>query len=380
MHVALRPSRPTAAAGVCFGLLLAFSSSVSGADTPWPGRKSLVLENGAVRLAMDLAGGSLGEFRFLDGELNPLRWATPKVGATNIQGFGHFLCLDRWGPPSAAEGAQGMPYHGEAAHVVWSILRGPAEEHGFIEAETSARLPKAGLSVRRTLRLSQHAAACAVLEEITNENPLGRIFNAVQHPTIGPPFLDATTLVDCNGRRGFAQGGTLPSPEEPSFFWPQALNQDGQSVNMRRLAADPNPNVVSYVIESNFGWVTAAAPRQRLLIGYVWKTADYPWVSLWRDVRDGQPSARGLEFGTTGLHQPFGVLVKKARIWERPLFEHLDAGQAVTKSYLMFLCRIPEDFEGVESLEATPGRLRLHERGRSAARDLTVEITGLLPR
>jgi hypothetical protein len=74
------------------------------------------------------------------------------------------------------------------------------------------------------------------------------------------------------------------------------------------------------------------------------------------------------------------VLVKKARIWERPLFEHLDAGQAVTKSYLMFLCRISEDFEGVESLEATPGRLRLHERGRSAARDLTVEITGLLPR
>src|SRR6185436_15457282 len=153
-----------------------------------------------------------------------------------------------------------------------------------IDAEASAHLPKAGLSIRRTLRLSQQSAACAVREEIINENSLGRIYNAVQHPTIGPPFLDATTLVDCNGRRGFAQGGTLPTPEEPSFFWPQALNQDGESVNLRRLAADPSPNVVSYVIESNFGWVTAAAPRQRLLIGYVWKTTDYPWVSLWRDV------------------------------------------------------------------------------------------------
>jgi hypothetical protein len=272
-----------------------------------------------------------------------------------------------------------MPYHGEAAHVVWSVIRGPTTGTGNLEAEASARLPKAGLSIRRILRLSQQAAACGVVEEITNENPLGRIYNAVQHPTIGPPFLDATTLVDCNGRRGFAQGGSLPSPEEPSFFWPQAINRNGEAVDLRRLAADPNPNVVSYVIEDRYGWVTAAAPRHRLLIGYVWKTADYPWVSLWRDVQEGKPAARGLEFGTTGLHQPFGILVKKARIWDRPLFEHLDAAQTVVKSYLIFLCHIPEDFGGVDSMEITRAQLRLRERGHDPARDMTVEIAGLVP-
>ena len=343
-------------------------------------RPTLVLENSSARLVMDLAGGSLGEFRFLEREVNPLNWATPKPGATNIQGFGHFLCLDRWGPPSTAEGAKGMPYHGEAAHVVWSVVRGPTASDPVVEAEASARLPKAGLSVRRRLRFSRQAAACAVVEEITNENPLGRIYNAVQHPTVGPPFLDATTIVDCNGRRGFAQGGPLPSPEEPSFFWPQALNRDGESVNLRRLASDPNPNVVSYVIEESHGWVTAASPQQGLLIGYVWKSTDYPWVSLWRDVRDGKPAARGLEFGTTGLHQPFAILVEKGRIWERPLFEHLDAGQTIAKSYLMFLCRIPENFNGVDSMEVTPTRLRLQERGRGRDRDLSVEIAGLLPK
>ena len=374
-----RFDRHTAWIFVLLGFALAQSVWPSRAGEPSPDRPSIVLQNESARLVMDLNGGSLGEFRFLDRDLNPLQWASPKRGETNIHGFGHFLCLDRWGPASAAEAAQGMPYHGEAANVAWSLVRGPAPRDEFLEAEASARLPKAGLSIRRTLRLSQQAAACAVREEVTNENPLGRIYNAVQHPTIGPPFLDANTIVDCNGRRGFAQGGALPSPEEPSFFWPQALNRDGDSVNMRRLVADPNPNVVSYVIEESHGWVTAASPRQGLLIGYVWKTSDYPWVSLWRDVHDGNPAARGLEFGTTGLHQPFGILVKKGRIWDRPLFEHLDAGQAVSKRYLMFLCRVPEDFGGVDSLEITPARLRLRERGQGAARDLTVEIAGLLP-
>src|SRR6185436_10428200 len=136
------------------GLLLSLAAGTSRAGEPLSGRKSILLQNSTVRLVMDLAGGSLGEFRFLDGELNPLHWATPRAGETNTQGFGHFLCLDRWGPPSAAEGAKGMPYHGEAAHVRWSVTRPTVEQNGFIEAEASARLPKAGLRIRRQLRLS----------------------------------------------------------------------------------------------------------------------------------------------------------------------------------------------------------------------------------
>jgi len=46
----------------------------------------------------------------------------------------------------------------------------------------------------------------------------------------------------------------------------------------------------------------------------------------------------------------------------------------------MFLCRIPENFNGVDSMEVTPTRLRLQERGRGRDRDLSVEIAGLLPK
>jgi len=335
------------------------------------GRESVVLTNAQVRLVVDVNGGAIGEFRRYGREVNPLAWATPDPGDTSVRGFGHFLCLDRWGPPSEAEGARGMPYHGEATHVRWTVTReaGP-------EAEMTARLPKAGLAIRRTVRLSEREPVFMVDEEITNENALGRVFNAVQHPTIGPPFLDANTIVDCNGRRGFAQGGSLSNPEEPSAFWPRVLNRDGESVDVRRLKDDPNPNVVSYAIEDSHGWVTAVSPGTGLLLGYLWPTEDYPWVSLWRDVSQGKPSARGLEFGTTGLHQPFPVLLRKGRIWDRPLFEYLDAGETIRKRYLAFLLEVPADFGGVESIEWKRGVLHIRERTSGKPREFSLSVDG----
>ncbi|MSU36934.1 MAG: hypothetical protein EXS36_17925 [Pedosphaera sp.] len=341
------------------------------------GRRSLVLEGQDARLVVDLAGGSIVDFRFRGLGLNPLNWAAPAEGETQPTGFGHFLCLDRWGPPSDAEGANGMPYHGEATHVEWTLASELRAGDRVAGGEMSARLPMAGLSVKRTLRMATIGATCLVREEVRNENKLGRVFNMVQHPTIGGAFLDETTVVDCNGRKGFAQGGLLPNPEEPSFYWPRALNQDGQTINLRHLTSDPNPNVVSYAIDDDFGWVTAATPGRGLLLGYLWPTRDYPWVSLWRDVRNGHPAARGLEFGTTGLHQPFPILTRKGTIFGRQLFEHLDAGESRTKSYVVFLGKVPTDFGGVGGIQVEKGRLLVSERGRGKERDIVIEIAEL---
>jgi hypothetical protein len=353
-----------------FVLLSSISGVVVGA--PPASRPSLVMEGSAARLVLDLAGGSLGEFRLKDSSVNPLNWGAPAAGEVGVLGFGHFLCLDRWGPPSAAEGSKGMPYHGEAAHVVWQAVQEPRADKGYAEARMRAQLPLAGLSVHRRVRLSSNQAIGRVQEDVTNDRPLGRIYNCVQHPTIGPPFLDVGTVVDCNGRRGFAQGNPLPHPEEPSSYWPAALNREGSAVNLRHLTDNPDPNVVSYAIDEPLGWITAATPANGLLIGYLWKTADYPWVSLWRDVRGGQPAARGLEFGTTGLHQPFPVLTEVGRIWNRPLVAHLDAGETQTRTYSVFLLKIPADFAGVERVSVAGPRLVIKERG-GASRELTVE-------
>jgi hypothetical protein len=287
----------------------------------------------------------------------------------------HFLCLDRWGQPSKAELGNGMPYHGEATRVRWKELREPVASGGAITAEMSASLPMAGLDVRRTVRLGTRSAHAVVSETVTNRNQLGRVYNMVQHPTIGPPFLDETTVVDSNGRQGLMQSSPMPNPEEPAIYWPLAL-KNGEPVNLRRLTVDPDPNVVSFVIDDEYGWVTATNSSKGLLLGYLWKKSEYPWLNIWRHVQDGKPFARGLEFGTTGLHQPFEVLTAKGTIFGRPLLTYLDTGASATRSYAAFLFETPRDFAGVASLTYRGGHITLREQAEKP-RELTMEVGNL---
>lgn len=343
----------------CFSILVLLSlasvPAVAGEEL-FEGRRAIVLEGRQARLVIDILGGSIVDFRLAGHELNPLRWAN-EGPSDEPRAMSHFLCLDRWGLPSEAEAANGMPGHGEAALVSWEVLdQQPTSVRMF------ADLPMAGLRAERQLNLASNGAWFHVLETVTNRNKLGRIYNMVQHPTLGPPFLDETVVVDSNATKGFMQGGSMPNPEEPSVVWPTAL-EDGEPVNLRFLSDDHDPNVVSYVIDEEIGWVTAANPDKGLLIGYVWRTAEYPWLNFWRRVENGKPLARGLEFGTTGLHQPFPILVEKGRIFRRPLLDFLDASESKTRSYVGFLTEIPGRYRGVEEAKLSQGTLTLVERG-----------------
>jgi hypothetical protein len=339
------------------------------------GRPAAIYETPAARLVVDLGGGSIVDFQIPKHGLNPLRWLGPGHEKLALRPMAHFLCLDRWGQPSAAEQKNGMPFHGEATSVRWREVRPPADHQEFVAGEMAASLPLAGLEVRRTVRVATHAPVFTVVETVTNRNKLGRLYNMVQHPTIGPPFLDDSVVIDANAGRGFMQSSPLPDPEEPAIYWPLAL-KNGMPVDLRRLHGDPDPAVSSFVIDGEYGWVTASNASKGLLLGYLWKTADYPWLNIWRHVSAGRPLARGLEFGTTGLHQPFGALLVKGAIFGRRLFSYLDADESATRSFAGFLLEIPPDFTGVRSLVYRDGRILLREP-EPAARELSLQ-TGAL--
>ena len=340
------------------------------------GRASLVLENPVARLTVDLLGGSFVEFQFQDQKLNPLVWNNSGEPDQPRQ-MSHFLCLDRWGWPSKAEAAGGMPYHGEAGLVEWRIVDPPRVTVGGVRAHLRTTLPMANLAVSRRIHLDCKEAVFTVTESVTNLNQLGSVLNMVQHPSIGPPFLDERTVIDANATEGFVLANTMPNPERWPTWWPQALDSDGQSVNMRYLQDNHDPNVVAYVIEEKLGWTTAASPAHGLLIGYVWKTADYPWFIAWRRAEHGKPFARGIEFGTTGLDWPQGELVRKGRIFGRPLFVYLDAGETLTKSFTCFLLRIPPDYAGVEAVRQTGTGLGVRGRGAAKAREIALDSATL---
>lgn len=368
-------------------LTLVLGAAFAGAQSLMKDRPTVVLEGKAAQLTVDLGGGSIADFHLSDQPLNPLSWDSwsfsPKPDSTpspdSTRSMGHFLCLDRWGPASDAEIKNGMGWHGEATRVTWKAPDKAKKKDGRIHTEMTAELPMGGLSVKRSIALAESQALFVVTEQVTNQNKLGRLYNIVQHPTIGPPFLDEQTLVDANGRKGFMQGSPMPNPEEPAVFWPQALNRDGEMVNIRHLSDDADPAVVSYVIDEEYGWVTASSPTTGLLIGYIWKTCEYPWFDAWRHAANGKPFARGLEFGTSGLHQPFPILIKKGKIFGRSIYEYLDAGETASKSYACFLFKIPADYQGVASLSYAEGKLTLHERDGKPDRDLVMEVGQLFP-
>lgn len=346
-------------------------------------RPEAVLRGDRAELVVDLGGGSISAFRLLPHGLNPLSWDSWMFSPhpedpppLEPRSMGHFLCLDRWGSASEAEKALGMNQHGEASQVWWEVSHEMTSSSGKLNLRLRTRLPVAGLRVERSVFMNRNSTVATVHEWVTNENPIGRIYNCVQHPSIGPPFLDESTLVDCNATRGFMQDRSMPHPEDPEVHWPKALTLEGKPVDMRKLGADHQPAVVSYIVEEDLGWVTAANPARGLLIGYVWDAAEYPWLNLWRHAREGKPFARGLEFGTSGLHRPGHDLVAKGRIFDRPLFRYIDASETQEYSYTLFLLQIPEDFNGVSRVEMKADALVVTE-GWGGNRRFELSLGGL---
>ena len=333
------------------------------------GDEILNLNNGVVQASVALNGGGITEFRFLDGTVNPLNWEMGRESASDDEPYlrGHFLCLDRWGAPSDAELENGMTFHGEAAYAPWRLVNreGPAESHQ--EAEMVCELPMAQLTVRRLMRLEGNQAVLVVREHITNSGRLGRIYNIVQHPSIAPPFLDPDTIVDSNAQYGFVQGSAVPESVAAADLWPNATIQ-GELVDLRRFQHDdtgaPYSDVSTFIFDetAEYGWVTASSPNTGLLLGYLWRVEAYPWLAIWRARSNGRVAARGLEFGTTGLHQPYAELVRVVRILGRSLYEYIDANETVEKSYIAFLLKIPREFQGIAEINYNDGKLELIER------------------
>jgi len=323
-------------------------------------------------LQVNPEGGSYSDVHLKDLPVNPINWET--IDPEQPPFKGHFLCFDRWGPPTEAEKANGFRHHGEVNTQKWKVYEQPHLISDITTCEMSCRLPMGGLELTRKIELPQNEPVFYVTEEIKNMNKYGRMFNIVQHVTLAPPFLDTSTLFDNNTEKGFEdkEDGSL-NQEEPVLKWPEVMHKE-EKINLR-LFQNEWPRVSSFVYseDEKFGWVTAANPCKNLLLGYIWKTDDYPWINFWRYMENGVPLAFGMEFGTTGLHEPFPVVAKKGKIFNRNIYEFIDADEVIRKSFAGFLAKIPDDYHGVEKIEVDKSAFTLREK-RKKSRDITYQL------
>ncbi|MCU0396066.1 MAG: hypothetical protein MUF29_09150 [Chitinophagaceae bacterium] len=164
------------------------------------------VQNAKASLGIRVLGAAITDFRLAGSALNPFTWQVPlaDMPVNNRAGApfrGHFLCLGRWGAPTAGEMAAGMPHNGEAGNKCWQ----PGVHTNPLQLNMQVRAPMDGMEVKRQVWMDPQSPVVKVTEEVTSIATFARPFNMVQHSTIGPPFLDTTTLVDCNAAEGFLQ-------------------------------------------------------------------------------------------------------------------------------------------------------------------------------
>jgi len=328
-------------------------------------RSIVRLENAQVVLQVDLNGGAYFDFHLKDLNINPINWH--QKDSVKPYFMGHFLCFDRWGPPTEAEKRNGFNHHGEAISEEWKIPDTTLVKDGGKTCSMMCRLPLGGLQLVRKIEMSEDEPLFFVTEEIKNLNKYGRMFNIVQHVSIAPPFLDSSTLFDNNAIQGFEdkEDGRL-NQEEPVLRWPAALH-NGEVVSLRQFQ-NKWPRVCTFLYDQNneYAWITASNPGQRLLLGYLWKTREYPWINFWRSMEDGVPVAFGMEFGTTGLHEPFPVVAEKGKIFNQNIYDFIDADEVLSKSFIGFLAKIPEDYKGVGKIELKNSLLTIKEKNKNS--------------
>lgn len=327
------------------------------------------------QLTIDLNGGAFTDFRLNEKSPNPFSWNIPlnempennKKGDAPFQG--HFLCLGRWGAPTDGEIKAGVPHNGQAGNQPWEVIG--HSDNSYLHIYSKA--PLDGIDANRKIYFDDNNAVFKVTDHIKSTVSIGRVFNIVQHATIGSPFLSASTITDSNADRGFMQHLSYPDPHRYEYVWPEGV-VDISGTKIDLTAGDTEISYVStHLFSDKTGWITAANPDNGLLIGYIWNTDDYPWLNVWHEMKDGTPWAKGLEFGTTGIGRSYqDLLSSDTRFHGENSFFFLDAGEEFEKSFICFMTQIPDDFKGVGEISMENGQIILYEKNSAKERKITV--------
>jgi hypothetical protein len=259
-------------------------------------------------------------------KLNPL-WNPKRVAAGrpcefgNSPGFGHFVCVDGFGPASPEEQAAGLPMHGEAHQVPYEILKQSRE--GPVQTLTlRGMLPLVRESFTRTIQLVDGENLVAITSELQNHLAFDRAVNWAEHLTIGPPFLErGKTVVEMPAVRASSR---VPEDHLPhrlasfqEFHWPLAPGVDGQRIDIRSAGFSPSFDHTTCLLGQDrpIAFVVFQHPQMRLLLGCVFRVQEFPWVQNWEHFPADDQLARGLEFSTQPFDVPRREIMSKCFIW-----------------------------------------------------------------
>jgi hypothetical protein len=378
--------------------------------TQWKGRSALHLGNDRVEMTMLTGGGHIASFSFTSnsGRRNenaiwesPWETADPltpehdelaqqyggrPTGTFLASYSGHSLCLDCFGPPSDLEASLGVTLHGEAGIATW-LCENDAT-HGSMTVR--AELPITGLQVERKFHLTPGESVVRVEEQVRNLRDTPREIQWQQHPTLGAPLVDAESS---SIAASVGQGRTWPLgydgpclfPSDKPFEWPYVDTEAHGRRDLRRPFTAPNGGFVVALQQNpnrEIGFISALNWELGLVFGYCFRSADFPWLTIWHEnrARDYAPwnsrtRALGLEFGTTPLPVGKEEMERLRSNFEGPIDLTVPPHGKLKQSWLMFLVEVPKTWREVQDVIVEGDKITLSE---AAGEQATIVARGAL--
>jgi len=326
------------------------------------GRQAARLENDFVRVTILKEGGHIAEVFDKRASVSPLwipHWTSVEPSAFGRDQYaqfgsgpdarllvgimGHNLCLDLFGGPSPEETQAGMTVHGEASVDRYDIT----ESAGELLFQLT--LPLAQLKFSRSIQL--HEQHIRIHEIVENLSAIDRPLAWTQHVTLSPPFLDpATTQFRASMTRSIVSevdpGFKAYLSPGAEFTWPIAPKSDGDQADLRQMHKTvPASGYTAHLADSQreHAYFVAYAPQFRLAFGYIWRSADFPWLGIWEEncsrlgsPWDGRTVTRGMEFGVSPFPETRREMVERNRLLDIPTYKWLPSLGRLEAEYWIY--------------------------------------------
>jgi hypothetical protein len=361
--------------------------------TQFEQQPALIIANDMLEATLSAQGGALvslvlrADPENLSPLWNPIRMARElgQASRSRTGSMGSFICVDGFGGTSQEERAAGLPGHGEAQMQTFEI-RNSAKNGKTGSITLHARLPLVQENFTRTFRMVDGENVIYVESELASEVAFDRPVSWAEHTTIGSPFLQSgVTLSSISGSRAQNrpyQGTGNPGAERRlasgvNFTWPLAPGLDGKLTDL--TAPPENAHYLDHATvlvdpALTLGWIATVNTAKHLIIGYMFKRDEYPWVQNWGNFPENGKFARGLEFSTQPYDESRLLAVAKSGMFDAPTFRWLPAKSTLRSHFLLFYARTPDGFGKVTTVRLENGRITIEDSAKHQ-----IALTASLP-
>lgn len=263
------------------------------------GLRTVTLENELIRVTVLADKGSdIIEFLHKPSDTD-FMWRSPQ-GVRNPATFvptaprpeGAFLdyypggwqeCLPTGGNPASYAGTSFGP-HGELCLIPWeyALVEDRPER---ISLRLRVRAYRTPLFGEKLLTLTSGAAVLTIQERLVNEGhePIDLMWG--HHPAFGPPFLDATCVVDLPGARVRATADLPTHRYQPGagYTWPHLPARDGTPVDISRIASpETRTHDTLFLTDLAAGWYAVTNTSRAVGFGMVWPLQLFNALWFWQ--------------------------------------------------------------------------------------------------